>query len=260
MLGALVLAYANSSQAQTILAVDFDTAYSGGSARDTQTGFETFLNPGDNTVTTNTYGSFDVTVAGGTSIGVLDLATGNAMNGRYRGSNGTPAIANSGAFTLEDVWSDRLVTNGAASGLADGSGAGLYIRVDGLSANTAYTFKAWGGDPAGGDLNDLDNYGFDATNESTSGLVALGNYTITGDPTTILNDDEYSISGTITTDASGTLIYKSVNLSTNNATTGLATGPNGIINGFTIVAVPEPSSFLLLTVGLVSLVAIRRRK
>jgi len=237
-------------------AVDFDTVYNGGQNVNTQSGFESFQVGNSSGAVSASFGPYTVTVVGGDTIAAFDSPTAS-MNSRFRGIDtptdpnfGDNAIPDSGSFTLGDLWTDRLAVTGGIDGDTDGSGTGLYIKVEGLDPNRSYDFQVWAGDPRDGDLDDLNFYGFDATFEAPSGLVALGNYEITGSPATIADDSIYSISSILTTDNFGTLIYKAVNV---------GDGPNGIANGFSIF-IPEPSSSALLIGALAFCGGLLRRR
>jgi hypothetical protein len=80
------------------------------------------------------------------------------------------------------------------------------------------------------------NYGFDATRETAgySNLPLLGNYSVSGNPTVIADNDRYSVMGTITADSTGKIIYKQI-----------SNIDKSVMNGFVLSTVPssEPSGY-----------------
>ncbi len=253
MVGVIALTLIPTVDAQVILSVDVERSHTGGALFDTQAGFQSFDTTGvGSAVISQTFGAFTVDFVAGSSIASFSGTPDSVMATRYRANH----IANSGSFTQSDLMNDRL--NSDAVGLIDpatgnGTGTGLYMRISGLSANTQYSLQVWGVDHTGnpGSLKNGYAYGFDATNEAPSytSLTQLGTYTISGNPTTIADNDAHSITGNITTDGSGTLIYKSIS----------NMDGSGIVSGFQLSAVPEPSTAILLLGGIVALVAARRR-
>jgi len=161
---------------------------------------------------------YAITLGSGTSIGCLvNPALQAGMNARNRT---TGYILNAGEFTQADMMRERIASLGSPTTptTGKGTGSGLYLKVSGLSANTSYMIQAWGVDSTGlfassnVRLKDGYNYGYDATAE-TGGYTSLPQvetYTVAGSPTTIADNDQYSVSGIITTDSSGTLIYKQI--------------------------------------------------
>jgi hypothetical protein len=181
-----------------------------------------------------TVNGYAITLGSGTSIGCLvNPALQAGMNARNRT---TGYILNAGDFTQADMMRERIASLGNPTYPATGKGTGngLYLKVSGLSENTPYMIQAWGVDSTGlftGSnvrLKNGYNYGYDATAE-TGGYTSLPQvetYTVAGGPTTIADNDQYSVSGIITTDSSGTLIYKQI-----------SSIDKSVMNGFVLSAV-----------------------
>lgn len=133
------------------------------------------------------------------------------FNARNRGNH----ISNSGAFTQTDLMRERVASLGTPTDPVSGNGTGhgIYLKIEGLAPNTPYRIQVWGVDfDNDGSLKNGYNYGYDATTETVgyTSLPELGSYTISGNPTTIADNDQYSVVGIITTDATGTLVYKQI--------------------------------------------------
>ncbi len=161
---------------------------------------------------------YTLTVGSGTSVDCLVTpASQTGMNARNRSLG---YILNAGDFTQADMMRERIASlvNPTAPATGKGTGNGLYLKVAGLETNTSYLVQVWGVDSKGtfadtnARLKDGYNYGFNATAEGAgyTSLPQLGAYTVSGSPTAIADNDEYSVSGIITTDSSGTLIYKQI--------------------------------------------------
>jgi hypothetical protein len=189
-----------------------------------------------NTAPTTTINGYSLTVGSGTSVDCLVtpiLQTG--MNARNRS---TKYIANAGDFTQADMMRERIASavNPTDPATGSGTGNGLYLKVAGLEANTDYLMQAWGVDSTGTNpnatLKNGYNYGFDATAETGGydSLPQVGTYTISGSPTTIADNDQYSVSGVLTTDSSGTLIYKQI-----------SSIDRSVMNGFVLSTVAVPA-------------------
>ncbi len=154
------------------------------------------------------------------------------FNARNRGNH----IPNAGAFTQADLLRERVASSGNPTNPATGNGTGhgIYLQIEGLSPNTPYLIQAWGVDfNNDGALKNGYNYGYDATHEVAgySSLPELGSYTISGNPTTIADNDAYSVSGLITTDANGTLVYKQI-----------SNIDRSVMNGFTLSSIAGGST------------------
>lgn len=181
------------------------------------------------------------TVAAGNKIACL---TTPAEFTQWNARNRSPRMADSGAFTHSELYANRIATTADATNVATGEGVGIYVKLDGLEANKAYVILASGNDynatPA---LKNGSFYLWDATNEVTvdgvtSGLVAKDNYTVSGNPTTIVNNDVYSASGEITTNGTGSLIFKVTGNIDKNT-----------LNGFYVTQVPDGISPPINLVG-----------
>lgn len=140
--------------------------------------------------TTNING-YALAVGSGTAVACLTTpASQKGMNARNRS---TKYIPNAGAFTQAAMMQERIASLSTPTDPAtgNGTGAGLYLRISGLTPNTPYVFQAWGVDSDGANPNAYlksgYNYGFDATRETSgySNLPLLGNYSVSGNPTFI---------------------------------------------------------------------------
>jgi hypothetical protein len=196
---------------------------------------------------TITVGDVTATIAVGNKIASLtDTAEFTGWNARNR----SPFIPDSGSFTHAQLYANRIASlTDTPGGAATGTGIGIYVRLDGLQANKAYVIQASGNDPnATPALKKGSFYLWDATNEvtdgsGTSGLVAIDSYSVPDSlPTTIADNDVYSASGEITTDGSGSLIFK---------VTG--TIDKNTLNGFSATLVPDainpPTNLVATTDG-----------
>lgn len=202
-----------------------------GVANSVESGFSGWvINPSDATAVLSTnMNGYTFTMASGTNAACLSGVNVGTYSMRVR----SPNIPDSGDFTQNQVMEDRVVAQTFARGsTATGAGGGLYLKIGGLAANTQYRLQVWGVDLSGGALKNGTAAGFDATYEATTGLTKLDEYVITGNPTNIVDNNQYSISGTFTSDSNGTILYKSV----------ATIDGNGIVNGF---ALYKPISFAL---------------
>ncbi|MCU0857451.1 MAG: NBR1-Ig-like domain-containing protein [Pontiellaceae bacterium] len=186
-------------------------------------------------ITTNGY---TVTLGSGTSAACLTTpALQTGMNSRYR----LGYVTNAGAFTQESMMRERVgsLVNPIDPSTGNGTGNGLYLKISGLASNTPYIFQAWGVDSTGTNpaatLKNGDNYGFNATAEPAgySSLPLVGFYTVSGSPSVIMDNNQYSVMGTITSDTNGTIVYKQI-----------STIDRSIMNGFMLSTVPaQPSGY-----------------
>lgn len=228
MWSAAILSAALTAGAKLILAVDIETL----PTDTTQTNF-TQMVVGDQTVevTRVVIGNYTVSIAGGSStncfIGAPHLM---AYNSRDRINN----VKTAGSFlqvNLIDLLRERVAVWGGSPidpAIGKGTGPGLYLMVEGLEPRTIYTLQAWAVDHVKNSavLRNGYVYGFDATFEEKgySSLPLLGTYTISGSPETIEDNSQYSITGTMTSDSRGRIIYKTIsNLD-----------GCGLLNGFTL--------------------------
>lgn len=192
-----------------------------------------------NAAPSTTIGGYGLTLGSGTTVDCLaNAANHTGLNARNRS---TGYIVNSGAFTQADMMRERIgsLANPTDSTAGQGTGNGLYLKISGLEADTSYLIQAWGVDSTG--TFDSSNvrlkngycYGFDATAETAgySSLPRIGSYTVSGSPTTIADNDQYSVSGVITSDSTGTLIYKQI-----------SNIDRSVMNGFVLFTAGAPSS------------------
>ncbi len=200
------------------------------------TGFAVGNKAAGSVAPTITVGDVTTTIAAGNK---KESLTDTAEFTEWNARNRSPIIPDSGSFTHNALYANRIATAGNADGTpplvgATGAGIGIYVKLDGLQANTAYFIQASGNDPnATPALKNGSFYLWDATNEVTdagvtSGLVAIDSYTVSGFPTTIADNDVYSASGEITTNGLGSLIFK---------VTG--TIDRNTLNGFSATLVPD---------------------
>ncbi|WP_424313463.1 LamG-like jellyroll fold domain-containing protein [Haloferula sp.] len=222
-LGLASLLLAMSANAAPLIAVDFHQ-----NADDPiQDGFEAWQpgqpSAGSDAVTT-TIGSYTVSVLGASSVlGFSDPGTYSAgFNARRRiGSQD-----DGGGFTQALLMRERLGnrTNQDAE-FATGVGQGMYVKVEGLLANTAYSVTSSGND-WNGSWKSGSFYLFDAGNEiDGEALAVAGSYTVPATPFT--TDESAQATGTITTDGAGTMIFKTT-----------ANIDRSTINGFSVTEIP----------------------
>jgi len=232
------LALPMSAEAAVILAVDF-----GGGTGNVQSGFQGFANPAEGGVSaTQTYSGITVTIDGGTNTS----GTGSAgfLNSRDR----PHAPPNSGTYTNYSLLRDRIVSTGGTQG--------VMLTISGLAPNTDYVLQVWGFD-ARAEVAGQNVGAKPGTNilwDNTGGSdYELGQYTMTAGqlPT---DNNSFSITSTITTDINGTIVVRSY-----NPTSGTRIDGTGIMNGFMLSNIPEPSVSLLAVAG-ASLVLSRRRR
>ena len=232
------LALPMSAEAAVILAVDF-----GGGTGNVQSGFQGFTNPADGGISgTQTYSGITVTVDGGTNTS----GTGSAgfLNSRDR----THAPPNAGAYSNYSLLRDRIVSTGGTQG--------VMLTISGLAPDTDYVLQVWGFDTRAAVTGE--NVGAKpGTNilwDNTAGSdYELGRYTMAAGDLPVDNNS-FSITSTLTTDSSGTIVVRSYNPTSSTRIDG-----SGIMNGFMLSQVPEPSASLLAVAG-ASLFLSRRRR
>ncbi len=229
------LALTMSAKAAVVLAVDF-----GGGTSNLQAGFQGFTSPADGSIssTTQNYSGITVTLNGGTS------GTGTGyLNARDR----PHAPPNAGAYTNFSLLRERIVANGGTNG--------VLLTIGGLQPDTDYTLQVWGFDTRaavdGGGAKPGTNILWDNSNGND---YIIGQYTMTAGQMPVDNNS-FSVTATITTDSNGVLMVRSYN----NTGAGLIDGP-GIMNGFVLSQVPEPSASLLTLAGAGFVLARRRRQ
>lgn len=229
----LLLLAAAPARAATLLSVDFG---SGGA----ETGFVQWSTGGDGTgIRSTTLGVYSLKLAGGVT--VADLATANSqfsVNERTR-----PAMTDSGAFTYRDLYYDRVVGT-ILSGSAP-AGAGLLLQLGGFDPNTEYVLQLWGYEHNNRGVEKFVNF-YDLTSGSET---LLGGFTTTVNQLPLDNDD-FSITATVTSDAAGNIILKS-----RSNFDGV-----GIFNGVTVSSVPEPGIASLTLLGTCAIFLRRRRR
>ena len=161
--------------------------------------------------------------------GVTFSGAGSTIASRDRGTGNTNGPG--GDTANNDMWRDFIFGNGS-----DLAGEGLDITITGLLANTDYNVRLWGWDDS-----------------SNNGRTALWNgnlltFPSDPDPTDL---DDYVVAFTATTNGSGTLVLQGRAVNTGQP-------HNVFVNGFELVAVPEPGSLALALIG--GLLMVRRRR
>lgn len=178
----------------------------------------------------------------GSSVSFSAVGSGVVLDDRSRTDNGGGAEA--------DMWKDFIFING--SDTTDNT-KGMDVTITGLLLNTTYNISVWAYDDSSNDqLGNPRNTLWTGSNGGTSAVLS---FTGSGDidPTSL---SDYTASFTGVTDGAGTLILAG------RGTAGgvtVAGQPNVFLNGFSLEAVPEPSSAALLGVGGLALL-LRRRK
>lgn len=222
-----------SSQAATLLSVDF-----GGGA--IQSGFTQWSIGGDgSSIRTTTLGGYGLTVAGGvTAADLTTLNTNYSLNERNRDT-----LTNSGDFTMRNLYLDRIVATVAAGKTAEAN-SGLLLQLSGFEANTQYEVQLWGYEHNNRGTTKFVNF-YDLT---TGTEELLGGYN-TGMDLTPTNNNDFSITKIVTSDAEGNIILKS-----RSNYDGI-----GIYNGITVSQVPEPGIATLTLIGTTAIFLRRRR-
>lgn len=225
MLSATIIAIAASSNAQTLLSVDFNTGSS-----PTETGFQDFDEPSASGGSL-TFGAYTVTVFG-------------PVTSRDRGAFNTIQPGYDNTELVQDLITSFNHTNGDANTDTPSSTA---FSVSGLDANTSYNMRIWALDK--GNNNPVKAGLFDM---NTSGGPSLIGDTITSSNSTTSPSDNnaFSTFGEVITDGTGTLNIGYV----------ANFGSTGNLNGFELSVVPEPSTFVLLAGALAFGVVARRRR
>lgn len=182
------------------------------------------------------YGSITVTLDANTGMNYRNRAVGPSANGD---------------FTYTGIIKDRIATGGAADS------TGMILTISGLLPNTQYVLQIWGWD-SNGSANGGSKAGTNKLYNVTGGrpeddanLVSFGSYTTTAGQLPVDNNS-FSATNVITTDANGTLAVLSYNL-----VDGI--DGRGIMNAFMLSEIPEPSSALLSVMGAGLLMSRRRR-
>lgn len=224
-----------TASAQTVLAVDFNASFDANSTTETSIAFSGFntLTNGGSLNPSATFGAYTVQFFGAT------------VQGRYRSS-----LTDSGSFTYNDMMEDlatnfnRVLNASATSATTPTANA---FTISGLQANTTYQIQLWSLDRSFN--NGAVQYWWNTTSGTGASATLLGSIT---NSTSILptSNDSYSVVGTVTSSATGTLSFGHV-----------TTLGNGVLNGFVLSAIPEPSAFAALA-GLFTLgfAAYRRRR
>lgn len=172
-----------------------------------------------------------VTVGSGSSVACL---THPAMQAGLNARSRSGYVQNSGAFTQAELMRERIASlvEPINPSTGNGTGNGIYLSISGLEPNTPYVIQTWGADSTGDNpnatLKNGYNYGFDATLETAgyASLPLLGSYTVSGSPSVIANNNQYSVTGVITADTNGTIVYKQI-----------SNIDKSVMNGFVLSAV-----------------------
>ncbi len=225
---------------QVLLAVDFNL--SGDPASPTQSGFSSW-NFASTTVTSPQSQSFGIYT-------VNLIGNGDNIAGRDRTSGGNPTPPNGGSFTQSDLMRDfvqGLARTGATIDNVPTTAANnTSFTISGFAASTQYTFQLWALD-RGANNGNVTSW-WNTTNGTGANATSLGsivNSTAAGAPA---NNNAFSVSGTVTSDANGFLRFGATN-----------TSPQQVfMNGFQVSVIPEPTTALLIGLGLGGILLRRR--
>ena len=241
LLAALVgtIALTPSGSAQVLLAIDVNdrTAVD---TPNTPPGFSTFQLSG----TTAAVGSTSAIVEGFT----VSVTAVNASGAPIGGIDDRDRIGPSGASSLNQIYDDFIFT---AGGVGIGGGIDLTIgnNPSVLFPDTEYIVSIYSYDrdstlaPQPRTAAWLDGNNSDA-------LLFTTAFSAAAEPAT---DDQYKFTGIAVTDAAGTLFLRGRNTHTD-------TTPGVFVNGIEISQIPEPSSALILGLGLAMLGSGRARR
>lgn len=213
-----------------------------------ETGFASFVWPGDGAmnVSKTFVEEFPIFTPPPGYPGItVTLSSNGGMNYRSR-----TAPAMTGSFYYTRIINDRIAAGGTE---------GITLTIANLKPNTTYSLQIWGWDGNGssdGGSKAGTNTLYNITNgrpTTQPGLdaVLFGKYTTTAGQLPVDNNS-FSVTNSITTDANGTL--KVLSYTPSGGIDGA-----GIFNAFVLSDIPEPSSAFLSVIG-VSFVAMRRRR
>lgn len=238
-IASFALVSATVASAAPILAVDFGASQAPSLV---ETGFSEFeLSNAVNTTgpVTRTFGSYSVTLAGSAAVnaGGTFTSTGT-MTARDRGQ----PVADNGTFTYNDVYRDFITLN---------AGTTMGIQLTGLTANASYEVTFYVYDNSNARTVNIKNI-TGATNLAPNGAnEALGSTSWTAGSSfgSTTSNEVFSISGTVISDSLGRLTFANT----------IGSG-NALINGLTLTAIPEPSTYAALLGGAVAAAVVVRRR
>ena len=231
-----------SVSAQVLLAVDFNLSSNPDSL--TETGFSGFGlsssgGSSSGNTTPQTFGAYTVALLTGVTSGD---STAGLPTGRYR-----TALTDSGAFTYNHLYEDlagQLARTTSATPATTAAGLSAF-SISGLAANTQYSIQIWAMDAT--QNNGVVSAFYDTTVGTGASATLIGN-TITNSNSPVLTDNNaYSTSGLVRSDENGVLRIGVT-----------VTSGTGILNGFAISAVPEPSSLAALGLALLIFLGLSR--
>ncbi len=224
-----------------VLAVDFNDRGAAEAADPTvtQAGFSEFLIDGDENVdqtgpTTRTFAGIDVTLTHSSGLGIGDR----------RRTYPAPGALYSYSELQRDVLFARTTAGGATTD------DGMDILIENLDPLTAYEVEVWSYDDGSNSPRVSDWF--------ANGLLAADDYTFNGadtNPLTGLTFDDHAMFSLLTTsDADGSILIE--------GRQAYAGGEIGVfLNGLRVTeVVPEPSTLVLLALGVLALVPVWRRR
>lgn len=236
---ALILSLASAASAATVL-VDFNNINDSGAVKvpDSVGNYWNTLTGSNGSPSYSTGALVDTTNVIQSGVTITVSAFSNAAGTTtttFSGTNlGWAAAGANNSDTGATVTNPLLAQAFAyTDGIYFANNYALGVRLDGLSANTTYSFSVYGGRNSGA---------------AFSTITAVSGYTLSGDTTF---ENRTVADFFVTSDASGVVKFNFVNANSGSATN---------LNALSFTSVPEPSTCGLLGAGTLAGVALVRRR